>query len=64
MCHKSQSFAAPPKALKIAGAAAVCLIAIVIVFFMTGIPSGFVASLVQNRIERETGYWIALAGKT
>ena len=52
------------KALKIAGAAAVCLIAIVIVLLMTGIPSGFVTSLVQDRIERETGYRIAITGKT
>ena len=52
------------KALKIAGAAAVCLIAIVILLLMTGIPSSFVTSLVQDRIERETGYRIAIAGKT
>jgi AsmA protein len=52
------------KALKIAGAAAACLIAIAIVLFVTGIPSGFVTSLVQQRIERETGYRIAIEGKT
>ncbi|MEO6380899.1 MAG: AsmA family protein [Nitrobacter sp.] len=52
------------KALKIAGVAAVCLIAIVIVLLMTGIPSNFVTSLVQDRIERETGYRIAITGRT
>ncbi|MEO6946100.1 MAG: AsmA family protein, partial [Nitrobacter sp.] len=52
------------KALKIAGVAAVCLIAIVIVLLMTGIPSNFVTSLVQDQIERETGYRIAITGRT
>ncbi|WP_439923862.1 AsmA family protein [Nitrobacter sp. JJSN] len=52
------------RALKIAGAAATCLIAMVIVLFMTGIPSTFVTSLVQDRIARDTGYRIAIKGKT
>jgi AsmA protein len=52
------------RALKIAGAAVACLIAIMIVLFVTGLPSGFVTSLVQQRIERETGYRIAIKGKT
>lgn len=52
------------RALKITGAVVSGLIAIAIVLLVTGIPSGFITSLVQNRIERETGYRIAIAGKT
>jgi AsmA protein len=52
------------RALKIAGAVAICLIALGIVLLVTGAPSGFITSLVQDRIERETGYRIAINGKT
>ena len=52
------------RALKIAGAVVACLIAIVIVLLLTGIPSSFITSLIQDRIERETGYRIAITGKT
>jgi AsmA protein len=52
------------RALKIAGAVVSCLIAIVVVLLVTGIPSGFITSLVQDRIERDTGYRIAVAGRT
>ena len=51
------------RALKIAGAVVACLIAIVIVLLLTGIPSSFITSLIQDRIERETGYRIAITGK-
>jgi AsmA protein len=50
------------RALKIAAAVAASLIAIVIVLLVTGIPSGYVTSLVQDRIERDTGYRIAIKG--
>ena len=50
------------RALKIAGAVAASLIAIVIVLLVTGFPSGYVASLVQDRIERDAGYRIAING--
>ncbi len=50
------------RALKIAGVAAASLIAIVVVLLVTGFPSGYVASLVQDRIERDTGYRIAVNG--
>jgi AsmA protein len=50
------------RALKIAGVVAASLIAIVIVILVTGFPSGYVASLVQDRIERDTGYRIAING--
>lgn len=52
------------RALKIAGAAAASLVAIVIVLLITGIPSRFVTSLVRDRIERDTGYRIAIKGTT
>lgn len=52
------------RALKIAGAVAASLVAIVIVLLVTGIPSRFVTSLVQDRIERDTGYRIAIKGTT
>ena len=52
------------RALKIAGAAAAGLIAVVIVLLVTGIPSSFITSLVQDRIERDTGYRIAINGKS
>ncbi|OPH81570.1 AsmA family protein [Nitrobacter vulgaris] len=50
------------RALKIAGVVAASLIVIVIVILVTGFPSGYVASLVQDRIERDTGYRIAIKG--
>lgn len=52
------------RALKIAGAVAASLVVIVIVLLVTGIPSGFVTSLVQDRIERDTGYRLAIKGPT
>jgi AsmA protein len=52
------------RTLKITGAVVSCLIAIVIVLLVTGIPSSFITSLVQDRIARDTGYRIAIAGKT
>lgn len=52
------------RALKIAGAVAICLIALGIVLLVTAVPSSFITSLVQDRIERETGYRIAINGKT
>lgn len=52
------------RALKIAGAVAICLIAILIVLFVTETHSGFVTALVQDRIEHETGYRIAIKGRT
>jgi AsmA protein len=52
------------RALKVAGAVATCLIVVAIAFFMTAIPSTFVTSLVQHRIARETGYRVAIKGRT
>jgi AsmA protein len=50
------------KALKIAGAAIAAVIVVVALLLMTGIPSGFITSAVQDRVERETGYRLAVSG--
>ena len=52
------------KALKIAGAALAVLIVAAAALLVIGIPSGLVTSAIQARIERETGYRIAIAGAT
>ncbi|ABA06283.1 conserved hypothetical protein [Nitrobacter winogradskyi Nb-255] len=52
------------KALKIVSAVAASLVAVVLMLLVTGIPSRFVTSLVQDRIERDTGYRIAINGTT
>src|SRR5258708_8633359 len=52
------------KALKITGAALAVLIVVVAALLMIGIPSGFVTSAIQGRLERETGYRIVVAGAT
>jgi AsmA protein len=50
------------RALKIAGAALAVLIVAVIALLTIGIPSSLVTSAIQARVERETGYRIAIAG--
>jgi AsmA protein len=52
------------KALKIAGAALAALIAVATILLLIGIPSGFLTSAVQARLERETGYRLIVAGAT
>ncbi|MDB5514477.1 MAG: cell envelope biosis protein AsmA [Tardiphaga sp.] len=52
------------RALKIAGAVLAALIVVVAVLLTIGVPSGFVTSAIQARIERETGYRIVIAGAT
>lgn len=52
------------RALKIAGAALAALIAALAVLLMIGIPSGFLTSAIQARLERETGFRIVIAGAT
>ena len=52
------------RALKIAGAAVSALIAIVVLLLVIGIPSGFMTSAIQARIERETGYRLTISGAT
>ncbi len=53
------------KAIKIAGAAVAAVIIIVLALLLAiGIPSGFVTSAVQSRVERDTGYRVTIAGTT
>src|SRR5882724_13661420 len=52
------------RALKIAGAAIVAVIVVVAVLLFVGIPSGFLTSAIQDRVERQTGYRLTIAGST
>ena len=52
------------RALKIAGAAVAAVIAIVALLLVIGIPSGFMTSAIQARVERETGYRLTISGAT
>lgn len=50
------------RALKILGAAIAAVIVIVALLLVIGIPSGFLTSEIQERVERETGYKLAING--
>jgi AsmA protein len=52
------------RALKIAGATFAAVIAIVALLPVIGIPSGFMTSAIQARVERETGYRLTISGAT
>jgi len=50
------------RALKFAGAAVAALIAIAVLLLVIGVPSGFLTQAIQQRVERETGYKLAING--
>ena len=50
------------RAFKIAGGAIAALVVVVILLLIVGIPSGFLTSAIQERVERETGYRLTIAG--
>jgi AsmA protein len=52
------------RALKIAGAAVLAVIVVMVLLLMVGIPAGFMTQAIQDRVERETGYRIAVSGAT
>jgi AsmA protein len=52
------------RALKIAGAAIAAVIVVVGLLLIIGIPSGFLTSAIQDRVERDTGYRMTIAGAT
>jgi AsmA protein len=52
------------RALKIAGAATVAVIVVLALLLIIGIPSGFLTSEIQTRVERETGYRLTVSGGT
>jgi AsmA protein len=50
------------KALKIAGAVVAAVIVAIALLLVIGIPSGFLTAQIQERVERETGYKLAING--
>ena len=52
------------RALKFAGAAIGAVIVIIALLLVIGIPSGFMTSQIQERVERETGYKLTINGGT
>jgi AsmA protein len=52
------------KALKITGAAIAAVIVVVALLLVIGVPSGFLTSAIQDRVERQTGYRLTIAGST
>lgn len=52
------------RALKIAGAAIAVVIVVIALLLIIGVPSGFLTSAIQERVERETGYKLAINGST
>jgi len=52
------------RALKIAGSAIAAVIVVLTLLAIVGIPSGFLTSAIQARVERDTGYRLTIAGAT
>lgn len=52
------------RALKIAGAAIAAVIVVIALLLIVGVPSGFMTSAIQERVERDTGYKLAINGAT
>ena len=52
------------KALKLAGVAIGAVIVILALLLIVGIPSGFLTSAIQDRVERQTGYRLTVTGST
>jgi AsmA protein len=52
------------KVLKIAGAALAAVIVVVALLLIIGIPTDFLTSAMQARVERETGYRLTISGAT
>jgi AsmA protein len=50
------------KTLKIAGAALAAVIVVIVLLMVIGIPSGFLTTEITERVERETGYKLAING--
>jgi len=50
------------RALKIAGGAIVAVVAIIALLLVIGVPSGFLTGQIKERVERETGYRLAING--
>src|SRR5688572_33301779 len=50
------------RALKIAGAVIGAVVVVIGLLLVIGIPSGFLTAQIQERVERETGYKLAING--
>jgi AsmA protein len=50
------------KALKIVGAVIGAVIAVIALLLVVGIPSRFLTTQIEERVERETGYQLAING--
>jgi len=50
------------RALKIAGAAIAAVVVVIALLLVIGIPSGFLTAQIAERVERETGYKLAING--
>ena len=50
------------RALKIAGAAIGAVVVVIALLLVIGIPSGFLTGQIEARVERETGYKLAING--
>jgi len=50
------------KALKLAGAVIAAVIVVIVLLLVIGIPSSFLTAQIQERVERETGYKLAING--
>src|SRR4051794_793601 len=52
------------RALKIAGAALAAVIAVIALLLVIGVPTGFLTSEIEARVERESGYKLTINGGT
>src|SRR5579871_593540 len=52
------------RALKYTGAAVAAVVLLLVLLLIVGIPSGFLTSTIQDRVERATGYRLTIAGST
>ena len=52
------------RAMKIIGAAVAAIIVVAVLVLLVGIPSDFLTSAIQARVERETGYRLTIAGSS
>jgi len=52
------------RALKITGAAVAAIVLILALVMFVGVPSGFLTSTIKERVERETGYRLTIAGSS
>lgn len=50
------------RALKIVGAAIGAVVVVIVTLLVIGIPSGFLTAQIEERVERETGYKLAING--